>query len=152
MNREYKKGFLEAIDGVLDILNTTNIDYKKDNITYNLLLKNIENEVLGLKIAFFETYYEDCEEEVEKKDENTTQEDILKSIEEDDERIKSQRKFRMIKVYAIVLYEEGNEKKHLYHVHKLFKTKNLQIAYMLKYNFNNDQLMEFDVLESPKEE
>lgn len=53
-----------------------------------------------------------------------------------------------MKVYAIILDEEEDEKKHLYHVHKVFKTKDLALEYLIRYNFNNDQLIEFDVIES----
>lgn len=57
MNNDYKKGFLEAIDGVLDILNEAGLELDKENRAFKYELKKLENSVLGLKVAFFESYY-----------------------------------------------------------------------------------------------
>lgn len=57
MNNEYKKGFIEAINGVLGILKDAEKELQEDDIVqYDIKL--IENKVLGLKISFFENYYE----------------------------------------------------------------------------------------------
>lgn len=76
MNNDYKKGFLEAIDGVLDILNETNVDLDKEKLVLKMMLKNIENSVLGLKVAFFESYYENCDEVIITDDDFKRQSEI----------------------------------------------------------------------------
>lgn len=58
MNNEFKKGFLEAIDGVLDIINESGQELDKENKAFKYELKKLENSVLGLKVSFFESYYE----------------------------------------------------------------------------------------------
>lgn len=58
MTQEYKKGYLEAIDGVLEILNDSGQELDKENRAFKYELKKLENSVLGLKVDFFETYYQ----------------------------------------------------------------------------------------------
>ncbi len=58
MNNEYKKGFIEAIDGVLGLLKNTVVDEEEDYLSFRLLLKNLENSVLSMKVNFFENYLE----------------------------------------------------------------------------------------------
>ncbi len=69
MNNEYKKGFIEAIDGVLKIVKDAEKELKEleeyDPCRYDLKL--IENAILGLKISFFENYYENEEEKEQDK-------------------------------------------------------------------------------------
>ena len=89
MNNEYKKGFLEAIDGVLEIIVYSGVELEKENKTFKYELNKLENSVLGLKVAFFETYYENLDESdeiLEKEDDEygpliISKENILKYCE-----------------------------------------------------------------------
>lgn len=55
MNKEYKKGFLEAIDAILEILKNSERDLDESFI-YEI--RTLENLVLKLKNEFFEKYYD----------------------------------------------------------------------------------------------
>lgn len=172
MNNVYKKGFIEAIDGVLGILKNSVRELEGDDESFMYELKKIENEVLELKISFFENYLESKMDNIIEKSENDpiviSKECISKyceengiTLEEYKEKIKKSLndfppiimteeefdrqslKNKNNKVYAIVLYDNSS-----FSIHKIFKTHALAFEYMIKNNFNNDQLLELDVLEN----
>jgi len=79
MNNEYKKGFLEAIDGVLGIIRNIQKGFEEEKYeeddSFPYELQKIENAVLSLKISFFEDYLSNkdeseapCEIVITKKD------------------------------------------------------------------------------------
>ena len=79
MNKEYKKGFMEAIDGVLNILKESQEEFvHEDEINLIYYTKLIEAKVLKLKISFFENYYDSPTElKIEGTEENK---ELLKEL------------------------------------------------------------------------
>lgn len=75
MNTDYKKGFIEAIDGALKVLSNREKKFEEEKYEEDDLLpyelKKIENSVLGLKISFFENYYENSKKEEDVENELT---------------------------------------------------------------------------------
>ena len=84
MNNEYKKGFMESIDGVLNILKESQEEFvHEDEINIIYYTKLIEAKVLKLKISFFENYYNSDKENnylEETPEETLNRVELLKKI------------------------------------------------------------------------